>query len=83
MLSDNINGVPKGSTIPQFYVNLIRNYNYFLNNRLFNENSSFYMDISRQHRYERSLKDYKRSLHGKIIISTLEMLLSLLISYLF
>ncbi|XP_016662328.1 tubulin polyglutamylase TTLL5 [Acyrthosiphon pisum] len=60
---DNINGIPRGSTIPPFYVKLIRNYNYFLNDHLFSENSSFYMDISRQDRYERSLKDFKRSLN--------------------
>lgn len=64
IIADNINGIPRGSTIPPFYVKLIRNYNYFLNNRLFNENSSFYMDISRQDRYERSLKDFKQSLNG-------------------
>lgn len=68
ILVDNINGIPRGSTIPPFYVKLIRNYNYFLNDRLFNENSSFYMDISRQDRYERSLKEFKQSLKGYIII---------------
>jgi len=61
LFADNINGIPRGSTIPPFYVKLIRNYNYFLNDHLFSENSSFYMDISRQDRYERSLKDFKRS----------------------
>ncbi|XP_026816161.1 tubulin polyglutamylase TTLL5 [Rhopalosiphum maidis] len=58
---DNINGIPRGSTIPPFYIKLIRNYNYFLNDHLFNENSSFYMDINRQDRYERSLKDFKHN----------------------
>ncbi|XP_025417706.1 tubulin polyglutamylase TTLL5 isoform X2 [Sipha flava] len=60
---DNINGIPRGSTIPPFYVKLIRNYNYFLNDHLFSDNSSFYMDISRQDRYERSLKDSQRNLN--------------------
>lgn len=64
LFADNINGIPRGSTIPPFYVKLIRNYNYLLNDHLFSENSSFYMDISRQDRYERSLKDFKRSLNG-------------------
>lgn len=63
-IADNINGIPRGSTIPPFYVKLIRNYNYLLNDHLFNENSSFYMDISKQYRYERSLKESKHSLNG-------------------
>lgn len=62
--ADNNNGIPRGSIIPPFYVKLIRNYNYFINDRLFNENSSYYMDISKQNRYERSLKDFKQSLNG-------------------
>ncbi|XP_050438880.1 tubulin polyglutamylase TTLL5 isoform X2 [Adelges cooleyi] len=53
---DDTNGVPRGSTIPPFYVKLIKNYNCLLNDQLFGENSSFYMDISRQNRYERSLR---------------------------
>lgn len=61
---DNNNGIPRGSIIPPFYVKLIRNYNYFINDRLFNKNSSYYMDISKQNRYERSLKDFKQSLNG-------------------
>lgn len=65
MFIDNVNGIPRGSTIPPFYVKLIRNYNFFLNDHLFNGNSLFYMETSRQDRYERSLKDFKQNLNGK------------------
>lgn len=64
MFVDNVNGIPRGSTIPPFYVKLIRNYNYFLNDHLFNGNSSFSMETSRQDRYERSLKEFKQNLSG-------------------
>lgn len=64
-MADNVNGIPKGSIIPPFYVKLIRNYNYFLNDHLFNKKSSFFMDISKQDRCgETSLKTIKQSLNG-------------------
>ncbi|VVC24133.1 Hypothetical protein CINCED_3A024498 [Cinara cedri] len=68
---DNVNGIPRGSIIPPFYVKLIRNYNYFLNDHLFNENSSFCMNIrSDQDQCELSLKTIKKSLNDDKNIST-------------
>ncbi|XP_050527260.1 tubulin polyglutamylase TTLL5 [Daktulosphaira vitifoliae] len=62
---DNIYGVPRGSTLPPFYVKLMKNYNCLLSLTLFSEHTSFDLSVDRQDRYERSLRDCNYHIDNK------------------